>query len=221
MNPYYRFIHLLTNKTAADIQEQKGILRKRRRQRNKKNNRKKQKQKQNEINSKQNINLRKIGKAKSLYTKSYKQKYAQKKILNIWLSGDRNRVHKLLKPEHHVNLPRIPSYIEVNLTEQIKRFQLGKEKNELQINVFPIVSPPDCYYIESKFLINQNYVVIHFGGMFSHKQSGIDSTCLQLLHWLCSTLPYKDYFSDSVEDPDYSIIRDDDFELPSAPEPLS
>ena len=44
-------------------------------------------------------------------------------------------------------------------------------------------------------------------------------TCLQLLHWLCSTIPYKDYFYDNIEDPDYSIIRDDDYELPSAPEP--
>ena len=35
------------------------------------------------------------------------------------------------QPKPHISLPRVPSYVEVNLEEQIKLFASGKEKNEL------------------------------------------------------------------------------------------
>ena len=136
------------------------------------------------------------------------------------LLRSQNATEKLITPKKHFQLPRVPSYVEVNLSEQIKRFKFGKEKNELQINIFPIASPPGCYYIEAIFLVDQNFLVIKFGGMFSDKQTGIDTSCLQLLNWLCSTVPYKNYFSDDICDPDYSIIHDDDYELPRAPKPV-
>ena len=101
----------------------------------------------------------------------------------------------------------------------------------LLINTYPLANPKGIFYIEGIIFIGKECptVLTKLGGTYSERFSGVDTICLQLLDWLCSSPPYADFFCNTTKYsifPDRGITADmeaeNDFEdsmFPKAPEP--
>ena len=57
-------------------------------------------------------------------------------------------------------------------------------------------------------------IVATFNGLFSDMPSGRDTVCLQMLNYLCSHVPYCQYFFDDICDLEYSIWRNESISFP-------